>query len=127
MNVGLGTVEVAVPDRHVVTQGREGLLQHGSNGDGPMAAPGTADRNGQITPALLLIQRQKKTKERFEMVQKGFGIRVAPNIGLHARIFAGQFLEIGDKVRIQEKSYVEEEIDVVRHTEFEAERKQRER
>ena len=86
-----------------------------------MTSAGAAKSNIHIAAAFSFEERNEKFKEGFYVSNERDGVRVGQHIVPHARVFPGQWLEVGNEEWVPQEPYVEQKINVVRHAELEAE------
>jgi len=109
----------------MMTGRRKTFLQPLRDDDGPVAPTRAPDPDVQITAAFPFKQRNEKGKELFQSIEKALRIRILEDIPADAGIFSSERIEIGDKIRIAQEPHVEQQINVVGHSELVAEGDQR--
>jgi hypothetical protein len=83
-----------------------------------MTATGAANPNIYIAAAFSFEERYEKFKEAFQLPNECDGIGISQHIGPHPRVFTGQWLEVRNEKRVPQEPDIEQEVDIVRHTEL---------
>ncbi len=114
-------------DGRLIAKRRKTFLESTSDRHRPMTSASAADSNIHIAAAFSFEERNEELKEAFQLPDERHGIRIGQHIVSHSRIFPGQWLEVWHKKRVPQKPDIEQEVDVVWHTELETKCHQRDR
>ena len=112
-------------DGHSISKRGKTFLESASNGHRPMTSAGAAKPNIHIAAAFSFEERNEEFKEAFQLPNERDGVRVGQHIVPHPGVFPGQWFEVGNEERVPQEPDVEQEVNVIRHAELEAECHQR--
>jgi hypothetical protein len=89
--------------------------------DGTMAAAGAAERYGEIAFALGNIVRDQIEQQAFDAAEEFAGLREGTDVAGDAGIFAAEFPQVRDEMRIWQKTDIEDQIRIRGNTVAKAE------
>ena len=112
-------IEIAMGHGHLISKRGKTFLESTGNGNGPMTSASTTDADIHIAAAFSFKERNEEFKEAFHLANERNGVRIGQHIVPHPRVFPCQWFEVWNKKRVPQEPDVEQQVNVVRHPEFE--------
>src|SRR5229473_2625392 len=109
-------VDIAVNDFGGESALRKRLLHRLREHYGAMLPAGAAERNGQITFPLANVMRDQISQQAFDAPQEFPGLRKRADIPPHFRVLAREGPQTWHKMRVGQKSHVEDQVRIRRHS-----------
>src|SRR5262245_64490784 len=90
-----------------------------------MTSASTANPNIHVAAAFSFEERNEEFEETFQLPNERNSVRIGQHISPHSRVFPGQWFEIWNEERVPQEPYIEQKVNVIRHTKLVAECHQR--